>query len=407
MVRVRSSNLWLRIAIVLVICCFGMVGLRVDTALALPGLGTQEDPWRIESLADFNEFAADDNYWDDYTRLETDVNLAGPTYSTAVIAPDTDNSNYLDFDGTAFTGVFDGNDHKILALTIDGGADNYYLGLFGYINGGEVKNLGLEGVSVSATGRPVGGMVGKNSGSVSNCYSTGEVRVSGYSAGVGGLVGWNDSGDILNCYSTCDVNGFDDVGGLLGTSRMGNIENCYSTGDVSGTGDHGHVGGLVGTLGLSFLSNCYSTGDVSGYRAVGGLVGWNRGEYVLKCYSTGDVNGGVAGIYIGGLVGNNQDEVWYCFWDTDTQTHGVSESIGNGYPPMLSAGLPTAQMQMQSTFTDVEWADAEWDFINIWNIGDNQTYPYLRVFLAGDINKDGIVNFFDLAIEADQWMQEQ
>ena len=124
MVRVRSSNLWLRIAIVLVICCFGMVGLRVDTALALPGLGTQEDPWRIESLADFNEFAADDNYWDDYTRLETDVNLAGPTYSTAVIAPDTDNSNYLDFDGTAFPGVLDGNDQKIIPLPIDGGADN-------------------------------------------------------------------------------------------------------------------------------------------------------------------------------------------------------------------------------------------------------------------------------------------
>jgi hypothetical protein len=406
MVIARISNLLGKITILFVICYLVMGSFVVNTALALDGLGTHEDPWRIESLADFNEFAADDNYWDDYTRLETDVNLAGTTYSTAVIAPDTDNSNNLDFDGTAFTGVFDGNDHKILALTIDdGAAGNYYLGLFGYIYNGEVRNLALEGVSVVGTENFNGGMVGKNSGSVSNCYSTGEVRGSGYTASVGGLVGWNDRGNVLNCYSTCDVNGFDDVGGLVGTCRIGSIENCYSTGDVSGTGDHGHVGGLVGTLGLSFLSNCYSTGDVSGYRAVGGLVGWNRGFYVLKCYSTGDVNGGVAGIYIGGLVGNNQDDLWYCFWDTETQTHGVSESIGNGYPPMLSAGLPTAQMQMQSTFIDVEWADAEWDFINVWNIGENQTYPHLRTYLPSDINKDGIVNFLDLSITANKWLE--
>ena len=78
-----------RIAVVLVI-----VGLCVNTAAALDGSGTQEDPWRIESLADFNEFTADANYWDDWTRLETDVNLAGRTYTTAVIAPDTDNTDW-------------------------------------------------------------------------------------------------------------------------------------------------------------------------------------------------------------------------------------------------------------------------------------------------------------------------
>jgi hypothetical protein len=113
-----------------------ILAISVNTALGLPGSGTQEDPWRIESLADFNEFATDPNYWDGHTRLEMDVNLAGQTYSTAVIAPDTNNSNW-DFDGPAFTGVFDGNGHKITALTIDdGGADNDYLRLFGFIDGG-------------------------------------------------------------------------------------------------------------------------------------------------------------------------------------------------------------------------------------------------------------------------------
>ena len=49
-----------KIALVMVI-----VVISVNTAFALHGSGTQEAPWRIESPADFNEFAADPNYWDD------------------------------------------------------------------------------------------------------------------------------------------------------------------------------------------------------------------------------------------------------------------------------------------------------------------------------------------------------
>src|SRR4030042_148796 len=160
----RNSNLLRRITTLLIISCLPTVVLSANTAAALPGSGTQEDPWRIESLADFDDFAADPNYWSGFTRLETDVNLAGRTYTTAVIAPDTDNSNY-DFDGTAFTGVFDGNDHKIIGLSIDdGGTGNWYLGVFGYIEDGEVRNLGLEGGSVSG-GHIVGRLVGYSSGS--------------------------------------------------------------------------------------------------------------------------------------------------------------------------------------------------------------------------------------------------
>jgi len=93
MVRARSSNLLGRIT-VLIICCLVMVGLCLNTALALDGLGTQEEPWRIQSLGDFDEFVGNANYWDDYTRLEVDVNLVGRVYDRAVIY--------------SFSGVFDG-----------------------------------------------------------------------------------------------------------------------------------------------------------------------------------------------------------------------------------------------------------------------------------------------------------
>ena len=206
----RNSNLLHRSTNPLLICCLVTVGLCVHTASALPGSGTQQDPWRIESLADFDEFAADPNYWSGFTRLETDVNLAGRTYSTAVIAPDVNNALW-GFQGTAFTGVFDGNDHKIIGLTIKAGA-NDYLGLFGCIDGGEVKNLGLEGGSFSGHSY-VGGLMGYNlNGTIINCYSTGDI--SGYYF-VGGLVGWNE-GTISNCYSIGDVNGVCDVNKLMG-----------------------------------------------------------------------------------------------------------------------------------------------------------------------------------------------
>jgi len=305
MVRATSSNVLRRITTLLIICCLLTVGLCVNTAAALPGSGTQQDPWRIESLAGFDEFAADESYWAGFTRLETDVNLAGRTYTTAVIAPHIANSNW-DFVGTPFTGVFDGNDHKIAGLTIDdGGAGNDFLGLFGCIElDSEVRNLALEASSVSG-GWSVGGLVGYNGGIVSNCYST--AGVSGYYY-VGGLVGAN-SGTILNSHSTGDVIGVSDVGGLVGWNT-GIISNCYSTGDVNGTGYD--VGGLVGSNGGS-VSNCYSTSDVSGG---GGLVGGNYG-IVSDCYSTGDVSGG------GGLVGENDGDVSNCYSTGDVTGHGL------------------------------------------------------------------------------------
>jgi hypothetical protein len=445
MVIARNSNLLGKITILV------MVGLCVNTAVALDGSGTQEDPWLIKSLDDFNDFAADANYWDDYTRLETDVNLAGLTYTTAVIAPDTDNSNEYIFDGTAFTGVFDGNDHKVINLTIDGGT-NDYLGLFGYIIDGEVKNLGLEGGFVSGE-YSVGGLAGWNNGSVSNSYSTRDVNgvyvVGGlvgchdvgtinncYSTGsvkgvehVGGLVGHNvglpppSSSIISNCYAESNVSGFDTVGGLVGINLFFNtIKNCYAKGSVKG---EYKVGGLVGEnldtitscystssvdgnfhigglLGINWMggtaSNCYSAGNVNGYEIIGGLVGFNDNSTINNCYSTGSVKGVE---HVGGLVGHNRVEAPYnSFWDIKTSNEPNMCGQGEYGDCDNSYGKTTAEMKQQSTFTD-------WDFINVWNIGENQTYPYLRIYLPSDINKDGIVNFLDVAITANQWMEEQ
>ena len=107
--------------VILMTPCISLYGMT--------GSGTPQNPYIISSLADFDEFAADSNYWDDYIRLDCDIDLSGRTYTNAVIAPDI--SLEIDFQGTKFTGVFDGNNHSISNLVISS-TGNTHLGLFGY-----------------------------------------------------------------------------------------------------------------------------------------------------------------------------------------------------------------------------------------------------------------------------------
>ena len=142
------------------------------------GSGTQADPYQIATKAHLEELGSTPSDYNMHFIMTVDIDLSGTTYTTAVIAPDTDNSN-VEFDGSTFTGIFDGGGHRITGLVIDdGGAGNFYLALFGQLQDGEIKNLGIEGCSVS--GRCyVGALVGYTySGSVWNSYSAGYVSGS-------------------------------------------------------------------------------------------------------------------------------------------------------------------------------------------------------------------------------------
>ena len=141
------------------------------------------------------------------------------------------------------------------------------------------------------------------------------------------------------------------------------------------------------------IMNCYSTDDVRGDFGVGGLVGRNTCR-IMRCYATGNVIGEDS---VGGLVGWGDVESNTCYWDIETS--GEPNMCGEGNCDN-SYGKTTAEMMQQSTFTD-------WDFINVWNIGENQTYPYLRDYLAGDINRDFKVNFLDFALIAMQWCEDK
>jgi hypothetical protein len=368
------------------------------------GTGDPNDPYRIATAEDLNDIG---NHTEDLSAcfvLTNDINLSAYTGTQF---------NIIGNGTTMFTGIFDGNDHKIWNFTWTSNDVNA-IGLFNWVGGsGRVKNLGMENVNVNVgNGEWASGLVGVNyyHGTITNCYSTGIVSGTKY---VGGLVGYNDYestiancysaakvlgtwqvgglvaenwtlGVIIDCHSTGMVDGNEQVGGLTGYND-GFIYNSYSTGSVSG---HIDVGGLSGTGGR--LTNCYSLGSVSGDDYVGGLVGNNNYTKITNCYSTGIVSG--TGYHVGGLVGGGGIVV-NSFWDIITSNQSTS-----------AGGTPktTAEMKQQSTF-----ANPGWDFVEVWDIGENQTYPFLRTGPAGDLNYDKKVDFNDLAILALHWLEER
>ena len=280
--------------------------------------------------------------------------------------------------------------------SVGGSGGSSAFGGFAGINSGNITSCYSTGTSVGESS--VGGFVGSNSGNIINCHSTGQVN--GYYLLIGGFAGKN-IGSITKCYSTgsvIDSSISQYIGGLVGDNDSGgSISNCFATGAVNDSYNGKYVGGLVGGNYNSSINNCYSTSTVKGNNYIGGLCANNNQGTISQCYAIGTVSGNSE---LGGLIGYDTDGI--CtknFWDKTVNP--ALTGIGNTSDPNV-IGEWTANMQTQSTFTD-----AGWDFINVWDIGENQTYPYLRTYLPSDINKDGIVNFLDLSITANQWMEEK
>ena len=194
-----------------------------------------------------------------------------------------------------FTADFDGNNHTIANLYINR-SDANYVGLFGYVAGSSIRQVGLASATVSGNDY-VGGMAGVNYRStITASYATGAVSGSGNF--VGGLVGYGYKGIISTSYATGAVSGRTRVGGLVG-ERDGSISASYAMGSVSG--DY-YVGGLAGHSGSGNISGSYAKGSVSGNSHVGGLVGDSARNNITASYATGSVSGNDN---IGGLVGSD------------------------------------------------------------------------------------------------------
>ncbi|WP_371437599.1 GLUG motif-containing protein, partial [Polaromonas sp.] len=145
--------------------------------------------------------------------------------------------------------------------------DSYIGGLAGS-NAGSISNAYSTG-SVSGSSSYVGGLAGFNYSSISNAYATGSV--SGGNLYAGGLVGYAEvSSSISNAYSLGAVSGRFNVGGLVGRN-YGSIGDAYATGSVSGSG--AFVGGLMGYSNGSISNSYWDSSSTGRSSAVGGGSG--------------------------------------------------------------------------------------------------------------------------------------
>jgi len=346
----------------------GHYSITANFILFAGGSGTAVDPYQI---ADWHHLDNVRNYLNHHFIVINDLDSNSAGYTELASATVNEGKGWQPIGttvgGAKFAGSFDGQGYEICDLFINR-LDESDVGLFGVVAGsGVIENVGV--VNGNVTGQDdVGGLVGKNEGTVSDSYSTGSVTGDDY---VGGLVGKNE-GTVSNSYSTSSVSGNTRVGGLVGQNSAA-VSNSYSSGSVTGSD---YVGGLVGRN-EGPVSNSYSTGSVTGNNYVGGLVGRNE-DTVSNSYSSGSVTGSNN---VGGLVGYNIGTVSNSFWDT--QTSGQANSADG-------TGKTTAEMKSIATFTDLatEGLDDPWDIIavddaedrntdHVWNIVDDETYPFL------------------------------
>ncbi len=382
----------LLMAINLISLCFSQFG---------GGQGTEDDPYQIETAVHLS------NVKDSLGLSNSHLHFVQTADIDLDVEPWNEGSGWEPIGCLVlqFFGSYDGNGFVISNLFIDltvlDTADEYYLGLFGYTNGGAtVKNVTLENVSITGNREygfaggligysretvidscsvtnlyidqctRTGGLIGEQSGtSVSNCYVNGgllQTYPSIFNTPViGGLVAYKSSvitdadiNYIRNSYAIITINtrGADYYGGLVGFNARGNIENSWASGSIIG---NNYGGGLVGVMEHGDVLDSYAFVAVNGNEYVGGLIGSGWNSIVTNCFSTGTVQGNDN---TGGMIGSGQFTVNDSYWDIDTSNQNDSEG---------GSSRNTDQMLDEENYDN-------WDFDNTWSIIDDISYPWLQ-----------------------------
>ena len=251
-----------------------------------------------------------------------------------------------------YSGTFDGNNKTVSGLYFNGNSPR--IGLFGSSEAdGNIKNVGVVD-SYFKGNEFVGGVCGRNVGTITNCYNTGNLTAINPTAAIGGICGINDNGGtIANCYNTGTVTATGStasVGGVCGCS-MAPISNCYNIGTVTATGSGADISGICG-YNFGPVTNCYyladtedenggktaaqfASGEIAYLLSQGCTVGAGEGENAVT-YS-GSVWGqtigtdtyptlGGAKVYknaiYNGCEGKPGDTVSYAYSNTEKNTYG-------------------------------------------------------------------------------------
>ena len=241
------------------------------------GTGTVEDPYLISNASQLRWFASqvNDNGKNSIcAQLTNDIDLNNVEWT-----PIGKNYSY------PYKGTFDGQGYEIKNLKIDSASSDQ--ALFGYVNGGTVKNLTVSG-SVKGAGYTAG-IIGQLAGasSVENCVNKANITGSTNVGGIIGRVETSSAKTVNACANFGEITGSSYVGGLVGNLYYAiSLKNSYNRGNVTVTTSYGYAGGIAGGVEDSAASatNCYTTGTVTGNSDVKPAFGKKSSGSITNCY---------------------------------------------------------------------------------------------------------------------------
>ena len=215
----------------------------------------------------------------------------------------------VDFEPIA---TFNGGGHTISGLTLTDSLSP--AGLFLTLERGAfVHALKVEGqVTPGGTKEAVGGIVGRNYGTLEECSFFGVVK--GDSA-VGGIAGRNEEGGLIaNCTASGSISANRYTGGIAGYN-LGTLRACINSAAVN-------TSNVDPTLSLddlsidpaSSLTDLVSVGAVESRNATsdtGGIAGYSSGS-LLSCINRGAVGYPHFGYNVGGGAGRNDGFMDFC-----------------------------------------------------------------------------------------------
>lgn len=203
-----------------------------------------------------------------------------------------------------FAGVFDGKNNEIKNLYINSSG---VAGLFGYgyydMTVSYYSNITVTGNVTSKDDIAAG--ISATGGKFINCHNKAEITGA---KGAGGICCNNSTFnmEIRECSNEANIRSYDGgAGGIISGFSSGTINDCYNTGNIVATGKPYYstgidyncpVGGIVAFIGNNTqIINCYNLGNCSstaGWCKNGGIVGESNVSTIIinNCYNTGNIS---------------------------------------------------------------------------------------------------------------------
>lgn len=288
-----------------------------QTSVKPDGLGTAEEPYKVQTLDHLYWITQNSGSWDKYF-IQTEHIDATATSGW----PGGSGFSPIGNTATPFTGSYNGQGGIITNLFIvRDEQDN--VGMFGYIAGGTVENLGLMDANI--TGRDmVGALAGWIRGKetfIRRCFSGGSVTGNEI---VGGLVGSNETfATIENSGSVASVDSDRYAGGLVGYNGA-IINNCYASGTVTANTEGG--GGLSAITATT--ANSFWDTQTSGLAVSAGGTGKSTAEMKTLSTFTSTATDGLDSPW--DFIGTPNDDTGILdYWNMNLTASG---SVNDGYP---------------------------------------------------------------------------